>query len=737
MERRLAAILAADVVGYSRLMEIDEAGTFERLRAARIELFELEIEKHRGRIFKLMGDGLLAEFGSAVDAVECAVALQRGMAERNRETPEDRRIEVRIGLNLGEVILDADDRYGEGVNVAARLQQLAAPGDIYLSGKIAREVERRLAVGLEFLGERKMKNLADPVQVYRVAMNRGSRAVATAHPRVRTRTRLAVLCGLLLLALAGIAAVLHPWQPDGEKAETVALPLPDVPSIAVLPFANLSDDPQQGYFADGMAEDLMTDLSRVPGLFVISRHSAFAYRGRDVDVRTVGAELGVRYIIEGSVRRTGEAIRINIQLIDASTGGHEWAERYDGSMGDIFALQDRVTKAVVEALSLRLTSDEAVALAGRNETGKPDAYDEFLRGWELYQRTTSADFIKAIPYFARAVALDPAYGRAHAALAMIYFHAYDQGWTSSLGLTADDAFRQAREHLGLANAAPTSTSYQVAGNISRSRGWYADAEKEFRAAIALDPSDAWSYAYLAYALVYAGKPAEAAAQIDMAMRLDPHYPPLFVFYKGLAQFEQNRMEEAALTLETFTRLNPDDPWAALFLVASYGHLGRHAESARTLAALNAARVREGGVPFVVYELQRAVPSFVPPPNSPLIRGLQRVGVASDFDAREFDALRLTGREIEALFFGHRVHGRTVPGGWEYGASVAVDGTAVTFGEWGFGARTATIEDNRLCFVSTTTTSCGQVLRNPGGTHAKENEYLWFLGWGVMPFSQVE
>ncbi|MCI0684685.1 MAG: tetratricopeptide repeat protein [Gemmataceae bacterium] len=743
MERRLSAIVAADVVGYSRLMEQDETDTFERLRAYRKELFEPEIEKHHGRIFKLMGDGLLAEFGSAVDAVECAVVLQRSMAERNTGVSEDRRIDVRIGINLGEVIVEGDDRYGEGVNVAARLQQVAEPGSVYVSGKVAKEVERRLALGFERLGEQKVKNLAEPVPVYRVVAG-GSQVLAKTvrkrRPRASTGTAVAA-AALLVLAAAGVAAWLRPWEPAPESAtvEGDTLPLPDKPSVAVLPFANLSDDPQQGYFGDGLAEDLMTDLSRLSGLFVIARHSAFAYRGQEIDVRRVGRELGVLYIVEGSVRRTGDQVRINVQLVDASTGGHVWAEKYDGSMADIFALQDRVTKSVVDALALKLTPGEQQALGGNSETAVPQAYDEFLRGWEHYQRTTPADFVKAIPHFEQAISIDPAYARAHAALAMVYFRAYDQGWSGSLGITADAAFRKTRDYLELTRAHPTSTSHQVLANISRSRGWYADAAKEFQAAIALDPNDSWSYAYLAYSLLYAGKAAEAETQIETALRLDPHFPPLFVFYRGLAQFQQNRMEEAAHTLKEAVRLNPDDIWPYAFLAASYGHLGREKEGGDAIAALNSARVRQGGAPFVMVELKSDFPGFKPPPESLLVRGLLRLGVPYNFDSPTFDSLRLTAREVEALFFGHRLHGRTMRTGLEHGVSVSADGTATRFGDWEASpgsSGTARLEGDRLCFVLTTTTYCGSVFRNAGGTKAKENEYLWFDGWAYT-FSQIE
>src|SRR4029450_8390059 len=299
MERKLVTILAADVVGYSALMEADEAGTFDRGRRGRKGLFEPEIEKHHGRIFKLMGDGLLAEFGSVVDAVECAVTLQRGMAERNANVAEGQRIEVRIGINLGEVIVEQDDRYGEGVNVAARLQQLAEPGGICVSAKVSKEVEKKLAFGFEPMGEHHVTPPAEPLACFRVGLQTPAQSS---------------------------------W-PDRFLARPIGLT--DRATIAVLPFTNLSSDQEQEYFADGLAEDLITDLSKVPGLLVISRHSTFAYKGKAIDIRQVPKDLGVRFVVEGSVRRAAARVRINVQLIEAEDGTHLWAERFDRDLADI------------------------------------------------------------------------------------------------------------------------------------------------------------------------------------------------------------------------------------------------------------------------------------------------------------------------------------------------------------------------------------------------------------------
>ena len=347
MERKLAAILAADVVGYSRLMEQDEARTFERLKAHRIELVEPEIAAHHGCVFKLMGDGLLAEFGSVVDAVECAVSVQRGMAERNAGEPEDHRIDIRIGINLGEVIVEGTDRHGEGVNIAARLQQLADPGGICVSGKVANEVEKKLAFGFEPMGEQKVKNISDPIPVYRVKLD-GVRAPAERKPAKSALSDWARPIAAAMVLLAGVAAA--GWS-GFVRSPTSHVAGARVPSIAVLPFDDLSADKSLGYLGDGVSEDIISMLSRFPDLSVVARNSSFVYKGKPVDMRQIGRDLNVGYALEGSVRKDADQIRIIAQLIDTQTGNHVWAERYDKSGKDPLALQDEVTGRIVGAMT--------------------------------------------------------------------------------------------------------------------------------------------------------------------------------------------------------------------------------------------------------------------------------------------------------------------------------------------------------------------------------------------------
>jgi TolB-like protein/class 3 adenylate cyclase len=482
MERKLAAILAVDVVGYSALMEADEAGTFDRLRAGRKELFEPEIARHHGRVFKLMGDGMLAEFGSVVDAVECAVALQRGLAERNASISKDRRFEVRIGINLGEVIVEGDDRYGEGVNVAARLQQLAEPGGICVSQKVSREVEKKLAFGFEPMGEQRVKNIAEPISCFRIT-----------------------------LQIAGSAQS----DQSSQKPPT----LPDKPAIAVLPFQNMSGDPEQEYFSDGLTEDIITALSRFKSLFVAARNSAFQYKGKSPNIQLVGRELGVRYVVEGGVRKSGNRVRITAQLIDTATGGHLWAERYDRDLADIFAVQDEVVHTIAGVVPGQINR-VAVEEIKRKQPANLTAYDRVLRGrWALSR--LNEGLAKAHDWFEGAIAADPESGLAHACLA----NTFSLG-VLALGLSPDAALARAREHAERATVldpenaqvnAYAATAYTLCGDSRRA---VSHAER----AVALNPNDARTLYALAQALTYAGDQRRALEWFARSEKLEPYAP---------------------------------------------------------------------------------------------------------------------------------------------------------------------------------------------------------------------
>jgi TolB-like protein/class 3 adenylate cyclase len=403
-ERRLAAVLATDVVGYSRLMERDEDRTLERLKTHRKELVEPLLAEHHGRIVKLTGDGALCEFASVVDAVACAVLIQEGMAEREEGLPEDERIRFRISVNLGDVIHEADgDLYGDGVNVAARLEQLAEPGGVVVSGTAFDQLRGELGRAFVPLGEQHLKNIERPVRVYRMVSGGGS----------------------------------------GGPPERPALPLPDKPSLAVLPFENLSGDPEQGYFADGIVEDITTALARMRWLFVTARNSSFTYKGRAVDVKQVGRELGVRYVLEGSVRKAGSRVRITGQLIDTSTGAHLWADRFDGELADIFDLQDQVTASVVGAIAPKLEQVE-IERAKRKPTESLDAYDYFLRGMAAFHQFTKPSNEEALALFSRAIGLDPQFASAYGMAARCYLQRKGFGWVADRERETAETERLAR-----------------------------------------------------------------------------------------------------------------------------------------------------------------------------------------------------------------------------------------------------------------------------------------------------
>jgi len=583
MERRLAAILVADMVGYSRLMEVEEDATIARQKRYRDQVIEPAIAEHRGRLIKTMGDGLLIEFASVVDAVDCAVKIQRSMAEREAEAPPERRIRYRMGLNLGDVVVEGDDLYGDGVNVAARLEQLAEPGGLIVSGTAYDLLKGKVAVGYQYLGEQRLKNIAQPLRTYRVLIEPGAAVRVIGETRHRPRRARTVAFAAALLG--------RPWAPEIRPASVarMAFPLPDKPSIAVLPFANMSGDSDQDYFADGITEDIITDLSKISGLFVIARNSTFAYKGHSVEVRRVAEDLGVRYVLEGSVRRAGDQVRINAQLIDATTGGHVWADRYDSQLTDVFSLQDAVTRKIVAALAVSLTADEEVRQAQRH-TENAEAYDAFLQGWEFYQRFSADDFAKAIPHFERAVQLDPDYGQAYAALALVYWQSVRQGdpWTSKVSpdefnfVSFTTARAKAERYAELAMLNPSPLAYRVASAISWSYRQFDDAVAEAEQAVSLDPNDPDGQLALAWAMIFNGRPQDALTAVERAMRLDPRNPGAYLYILGVTRFGLDQFDDAIESLERAQARSPEFLGLNIPLAAAYAHRDRQAAAQAAL-----------------------------------------------------------------------------------------------------------------------------------------------------------
>jgi len=579
VERRLTAILAADVAGYTTLMGTDEAGTLRRLTDLRQGFLEPLIADHHGRIVKLMGDGLLVEFASVVDAVACAVAWQRGAADRDRE------LRFRIGINLGDVIVKGEDIYGDGVNIAARLEGLAEPGGICLSGDAYRQARGKIEAGFEDLGEQALKNVAEPVSVYKVLLD-VSAALKPNRPQTSTKKSLpwpAVAGGLALLVfLGGITLWLRPWAPREEPASVanMAFPLPDKPSIAVLPFKNMSEDQSQDYFADGMTEDLITDLSKISGLFVIARNSSFAYKGQAVQVRRVAEELGVRYVLEGSVRRIGDQVRINAQLIDATTGGHVWADRYDGELDNIFAVQDAIMAKVVEELELRLTDREREKQDEGPKTDSLEAYELVLQARKLLTRFDHEAANQARDLLERAIEIDPSYVEAHTLLGFYYFDEW-RVWGRQRDKNLDHALELGTAAVELDPSDPAP--HVLLALVHQWRREFDQANSAADKALALGPKDAITLSNLGSMLGWAGRSEEALDVMEQAIRLDPFHPPNYLERLAFAHAGLGDYEQCVEAINRGIALDPNYVGLHVDAATCYSALGRE-EEARAAAA---------------------------------------------------------------------------------------------------------------------------------------------------------
>jgi TolB-like protein/class 3 adenylate cyclase len=524
VQRRLAAILSADVVGYSRLIEKDEGGTLATLKDRRRTILVPLVTRHDGRIVKVMGDGVLVEFASAVNAVNCAVELQKKMAEASKGLPEDRRVVLRIGINLGDVIVDGGDLYGDGVNVAARLQAMAGPGATCVSGSVYDQVKRKLDLDFEELGLQTIKNISEPVAIYRVEPS-GSRGYQRPTPA----------------------------EPP---------PLPAKTSIAVLPFTNMSNDPEQETFVDGLTEDLITDLSRATGLFVIARNSTFAYKGRPVDVRQTARELGVRYLVEGSARRAAGRVRINAQLIDAVGGDHLWAERFDRSLEDIFAVQDEVTGKIVEALVGRLTTTPA-----RNRPANIKAYELCVLARGLSVQTALAAR-EACFLMEQAIALDPDYAEAHRWLALNLWLGWEF-WDQPAESYRARAVAEAQRAVAL-DPNDAGNRWVLGVILGHERRW-TESDAEFEATFKLDPNHADAWAIRSDLLTLAGQPKEAIEHVQRALRLNPHPPSWYFWMLGQAQYQ---LRDHAAAAQTLRRPETYRTTSRRLLAASLAQLGR-------------------------------------------------------------------------------------------------------------------------------------------------------------------
>jgi TolB-like protein/class 3 adenylate cyclase len=577
MERRLTSILAADVVGYSRLMEADEAGTLAALKSHRKELIDSKVAEHNGRIVKLMGDGALVEFGSVVDAVTCALAIQNGMAVRNENVTDDRRIVLRIGVHLGDVMVEEDDLYGDGVNVAARLEGLAEPGGICISQQVLDHVETKLDLAYEDMGEQQVKNIARPIHAYRIQREGAARGKTIATRRgISAAQLLGSAVVVILIVVGAVAAWWQPWKSGVEptSASGVTAPATDRPSIAVLPFDNISDDPEQEYFADGMTEDLITDLSKISDLTVISRTSTAGYKGRKIDIREVGEALGVGYVIEGSVRKAGEQVRINAQLIDATTGGHLWAERYDGNLNDIFGLQDQVLEQIVGSLALKLSGEERRRLADKG-TDSIAAHDLYLRGLFQESAFTREGYREARRFYDQALAIDPDYAMAYARIANVLELSARNGWSNDVQADLTKALELSEKAVALDPQNPN-----LHWSLSRSIARLGTPEaikrsiKSMERAIELDADFADAYAYLAVLYAGDGRAGDGLRSVETAMRLNPRFPFWYLFMRGMAHFCLKDYQSAIVDIEVAAERNPTAQFVRWFLASTLTNAGQ-------------------------------------------------------------------------------------------------------------------------------------------------------------------
>ncbi len=588
LKRKLSAILSADVEGYSRLMRDDEEATICRLTDYRTAMTTL-IEQYRGRVVDAPGDNLLAEFGSVVDAVNCAVEIQRELAERNAELPENCQMQFRIGVNLGDVIEDGERIYGDGVNIAARMERLAEPGGICISGTVYDSIVINLGLEYEYLGEQAVKNIPELIRSYRVLSHPG----AAAHRVVKVKrdlqkkwrnSTLAVVT--VLIAAVGVGGFwyffTHPLKPTIEVAseKKMAYPLPDRPSIAVLPFSNLGDDPEQEYFIDGITEDIITDLSRLSGLFVISRSSTFAYKGKSPKIKQVAEELGVRYVIEGSVRKSGDKVRINAQLIDAVTGRHLWAERYDRDYKDIFVLQDDITQKIVMTLDVEVFEAEMERIR-RIPTENLTAYESELRGVayiRIYKKSTNA---QAQQMFERAIELDPGYAGPYVGLGWTYLLEWLWGWSSD-PQKMRRAFELAQMAINLDDSHADAYMLIAMVYLWKDRQ-HEQAIAAAQTAIALDPNNAGGYSVLAEASKFGGRPAEVIELMEKAMRLNPRYPSSYLFQSGSSYYYMGRYQEALVLLKRAATRRPNHMPTRQYMTAIYTELGREEEAKAEMA----------------------------------------------------------------------------------------------------------------------------------------------------------
>ncbi len=738
-KRKISAIFSADAKGYSHLMGEDEEATVRTLTTYR-EIISTLVIDHKGRVVDSPGDNILAEFASVVDALRCAWDIQQEIKSRNTDLPENRRMNFRIGINLGDVIEEGDRIYGDGVNIAARIEGLAGEGGICISGTAYDQVKNKLPYRYKYQGEQTVKNIKEPVRVYQVTTESLDETAELAFAKKnKLKPWLWLASTITVVLFVGIIITLFFSESKPKKeaitAEKIANSSLDKPSIAVLPFENLSDDPEQEYFADGMTDELITHLSKISGLLVISRNSSFTYKGKLVKVQQVADELNVQYVLEGSIQRAGDRVRIRAQLIDGATDHHLWAESYDAVMENIFDLQDEITKKITAVLAVKLTVREQNRFA-KKKTTNIEAYDAFVKGWEHLHRETPDDLDQAISYLKQAIELDPNYSRAHATLAWTYL------WNSSLGFPA--MWRRttlsrlmARKYLELAMRNPTSAAHLVTSKMAMFRRRYEDAVTHAQLALAFDPNDPDANLNMAEVLAYTGKPKEALEFVNKTIQLGPRNMADPLFTAGLAYFSMGDLQKAAKMMERALKHNPTTFARYGWLAAIYALLDRDEDAQAAYDKF----LKVVGISNFALDLTERM-SWAPIKDRHVADryavGLVKAGNPgrpSEY-YKIYEKNRLTGEEIKNLVSGQEI---TVFWNWKtFWVDHSENGRLIykgIKGKWW-------IEDDMLCYqresgIAEGLKDCGEVYRNPDATPGSNNQYLHVKDYGIYAFTAEE
>jgi adenylate cyclase len=751
---KLAVILHADVAGSTQLVQRDEQLAHERIQDA-FRRFSDTIGKYHGRVQELRGDALLAEFERASDAVTAALSFQSDHHDYLDKYKDDIQPKIRVGIALGEVVIADSTVTGAGVVLAQRVEQLAEPGGLCITSAIHEALPNRMPFSIKSLGEQALKGFEEHVRVYRVQLSTGE-SVPSPQQKSHRQTspdnwqRMMLIAVVVVLVAVAIGYWSKPSLPQEEPAsvERMAFPLPDKPSIAVLPFANMSDDPKQEYFADGMTDNLITDLSKISALFVIARNSSFSYKGQQVKVRQVAEELGVRYVLEGSVQRVGDQVRINAQLIDATTGGHLWAERYDGSLADIFGLQDQVTAKIVDAMSVTLTAKELEDL-GSIGTSNVDAHDAYLQGLSFYLRNTPADNAKAETHFKRAVELDPDFNRAFTALAKVYYKGRDWEYGYAMALWWRKAVFRAHRTLAKSVGENIADAHVVRSQMALHKHQLEVALQEAEKALKLNPNDVDALKAKVGALIYSGQNAEGRKLANQVIRLDPVVIAEPLYLIGLSHFATGSYEKS---VDYVKRAIESDPTTAVYvrlLAAAYGKLGMDKEANKAWLKYRKFWKRDMGQFWIAAAVQ-----FYPFQDREILKhladGFEAAGGVERPPSRYLKLdrqTRLSGDEIKTLLFGHSIKGTDYWLGEAWRQQRSIDGKVKSI-EAGT-TRTATesegelmgeswIDGDRLCDrwpeADGDLTICVMIFRD---SDSGQNNYYMVTDTGPHPFSVVK